>query len=98
MRRWLRRLGIAVAALLLLLVLFTIVEHLRGSRALKHRLKELEAKSEKLSIAAVEPKHPDAGQNGFLDLAGLTNRLSRRRPTSIKRHRLCVLPGRVEPV
>jgi len=57
------RLGIAVGTLLLLLVLFAIVEHIRGRLALNHRLKELQAKSEELSLAAVEPKHPAAGQN-----------------------------------
>jgi hypothetical protein len=75
-RRGAKIVGSLIAAALLLLVAAVAVEHVRGRWALHRSVKGLEARGEKLSVAAVEPKHPGADQNGFADLAKVTNRLS----------------------
>jgi hypothetical protein len=75
-QRGLKILGTFAAAVMILLVVCVAVEHVRGRWALGRRLKDLEAHAEKLSVVAVEPKHPSADLNCFADLVKLTNRLS----------------------
>jgi hypothetical protein len=65
-----------------LLILFLCIEHFRGTRALRTRLKELKAKGEKLEIAELLPAPVPAEQNAALDLFALTNELGEFRKMS----------------
>ena len=75
MRRWLKRLGVSAGAIIILLVVVLSAEHFRGKWALNRRLRELEPKGERFSIATLEPNHPSADQNACLALVALTNQL-----------------------
>ncbi len=58
--RWIRRLAFILASLVTLVVLFYSVENWRGQRAWEKYKKELEAKGEKLDLAAfIPPPVPD---------------------------------------
>jgi hypothetical protein len=74
-KRWLKRIGIAGLALLVLIVALVLVEHVRGRWMLSRRISVLEARGEVLSVTALEPQRPPADQNAVLVLMSLTNRL-----------------------
>ena len=68
-------LALLTVVLLGAILLFISVEHFRGEWALRSRLKELEAKGEKLNIADWLPPKVAPEQNAALDLFALTNTL-----------------------
>jgi hypothetical protein len=70
----LKAIGYCIGALILLFLLFLAFEHFRGKSALTHRLAELKARGEVLSVAALEPKHPMPEQNAAIALFSLSNR------------------------
>jgi len=75
LKRWLKRIGLCAGGLVLLLLVFALEEHVRGRRALNKHLSRLRANGEVYSVAALEPKHPPADQNAFVDLTNLADRL-----------------------
>jgi hypothetical protein len=75
-RRGVKISGSLAGAVVVLLMIYVAAEHVRGRWALNRRLKDLAAQSERLSVSAVEPKRPPIDQNGFAELAKVTNRLA----------------------
>ena len=73
-KRWLKRIGFCSGTFALLLLLFMVVEHIRGRWNLNHHLSLLKAKGEEILVARLEPRHPPKNENAFIDLATLTNR------------------------
>ena len=63
------------AALLVLFAIFVTVEHFRGKWELAARLKELQARGEKLTVAELVPPRPSAEQNAAVELVRLMDEL-----------------------
>jgi len=75
LKRALKTIAYCAGILALLFLLFIAAEHFRGKRGLNHRLNELRAKGQVLSIVDLEPKRPAAEQNVAITLINLSNRL-----------------------
>ena len=82
MNRRLKRIRLCAGGLVLLLLGFAVVEHVRGRRALNDLLNRLKAHGEVYSVAALEPKHPPMQQNAFVELSDPARRL-----VSLVKHR-----------
>lgn len=74
MKGRIKKLSVLAAVFVAVLMLFLVVEHFRGSWALNHRLNELKARGEVLTVAPLLPKPVEPDRNAFLVLATLTNR------------------------
>ncbi len=75
LKRWIKRLGIAGAVILGLLLIFLCVEHVRGQWGLNHYVAALEGKGETLSVSPLKPKRPPDEDNVAIALMALSERL-----------------------
>ena len=75
-RRILRRIVLFLAAAVGLFATFVIIEHFRGTRALKRHLAALKANGAKLEVNELLPPKSVPDENALAALLALTNRVS----------------------
>ena len=75
-KRWSKRALWIAASLLTVVLVFAIIEHLRGRWMLSRRIAGLMTQGEKLQVTDLTPARVESGQNAVADLLPLTNRVS----------------------